>query len=486
MNVFQWDDWGYVSAAALILWIPFTFWLFARERPTRAAMHSMVWSMMWLPEGAAFDLPALPPLSKYSISAICVLLGLWWKAPKRLKAARIGRGFDWIVLLMMAAQVGTVLTNGDELNYGTYTHVTLPGFKPYDGLSAAVRVLIAVGIPCLIGRAILRSRRDLVDALQILVAAGLIYSVPIFFELRMSPMLHENIYGYAARWDWSQNMRAGGYRATVFMGHGLVVGFFMFLSATAAIALHKAGKRRMFGMPMGVIVGYLLFTLVFCKSAAAMLYGVAGFAVLRYLHSKARVRVLAFLAVVVLSYPLSRMFELFPTSSLLAVAESLGPERVQSMQFRFDNEDLLLLRASERLWFGWGGFNRDHVFDPESAKDLVVLDGHWIAVFGQQGLVGFLGFFALIVWPVFDAWRRMRRVKQRSEQVMLAGFGFIVVICAVNMLPNMQLPFLQFVFASGLAVLMNELPKQAAQQVESAPAPSQRKRRRIRGLASAA
>jgi len=462
MSIYQWDDWGVISAAALLLWIPFSIWLFTVERPVRAAAHSVVWSFMWLPEGAAFDLPLLPPFSKYTIGAMCALFGLWWKAPKRIKAARVGRGYDWIIYIYMLAQIGTVLTNPDPLHYGTYKTIDLPGFTPYDGLSAAVRVLFTVALPCVLGRALLRSRRDLIDILAILTVGGLVYSLPIFYELRMSPMLHENIYGFNPREDWSQNLRGGGYRATVFMGHGLVVGFFMFISAISAVALQRAGKKSMFGVPMGLVVLFLFAMLVLCKAVAAILYGVIGYVFLRFFSAKNTMRMVVVLALIVISYPISRMFEIFPVKEILSAAETLGPERVQSLEFRFDNEDLLLAKGSERLWFGWGGFNRERVYDAESAKDLVIQDGQWIAVFGTQGLIGFCCYFALMVLPVLRARKQMRRIKRRDDQVLLAGFGYLVVICAVNMLPNMHLPYLQFIFALGFSALMLEVPREEA------------------------
>jgi hypothetical protein len=481
MGIFLWDEWGWVSALALIAWVPFSFWLFLRERPARAAAHTLIWAVMWLPEGAAFDLPALPPLSKYSIGAICALLGLWWKAPGRLRAARPGRGYDWILLAMILGQIGTVLTNGDALRYGSWRIVDLPGYTPYDGLSAAVRVVISVGMPCLLGRALLRSKRDLLDVLEILAVAGLVYSIPIFYELRMSPMLQQNIYGFAARADWSQNMRLGGYRPTVFMGHGLQVGFFMFVCTTAAVILHKTGKRRLFGVPMGYVVLYSFGTLVLCKAAAALIYGAVGFLLIRFVSVKNQMRVLVFLAVVVVSYPMARLSGVFPTDALLSAASLLGPDRVQSLQFRFDNEDILLFKGAERMLFGWGGFNRERVYDAETAKDLVIQDGHWIAVFGTNGLVGFCCVFALLLLPVMQAARQMRHVKAPPDRALLAGFGLIVVICSVNLLPNMQLPVLQFYFAAGLAVLAKELQKapeklkqKDTSRVISRPPPKQR------------
>lgn len=477
-------EYGVTAAAALLLWIPFSIWLFTVERPVRAAAHSLVWSFMFLPEGAAFDLPLLPPFSKYTIAAMCALFGLWWKAPKRLKAARIGRGYDWIIFIYMFAQVGTVITNPDPLHYGTYKTIDLPGFTPYDGLSAAVRVMFSVALPCVLGRALLRSRRDLIDLMSILTVGGLVYSLFIFYELRMSPMLHENIYGFNPREDWSQNLRGGGYRATVFMGHGLVVGFFIFMSTISAVTLYRAGKRSMFGVPMGWVVLYLFGVLVLCKAVAAILYGIVGFMCLRFFSTKNVMRVLVLLSVVVISYPISRMFEWFPVKEILSASEALGPERVQSLQFRFDNEDLLLAKGSERLWFGWGGFNRERVYDPESAKDLVIQDGQWIAVFGTQGLIGFCCYFALMVLPVLRAPKQMKRIKRRDDKMLLAGFGYLVSICAVNMLPNMDLPYLQFIFAMGFGALMFEVPREEALersrslQPEAAATPRSRPRSR--------
>jgi hypothetical protein len=462
--MFDWDSWGYRSALALLFWLPFSFWLFSRERPARAAAHSLVWGMMWLPEGAVFDLPALPPFSKYTFAAMGALLGTWWRQRSRVRAAKLGQGYDIVWIVMMLGQFGTWLTNTDPLHYGVWTSVDLPGFTLWDGISASSRVFFQVGLPFVLGRMLIRTERDLRDLFEVLVVGGLVYSLPILYELRMSPMLHENIYGFAARTDWLQNLRAGGYRPTAFMGHGLVVGFFMFVCTIAAVSLHKAGKRRMLGMPMGVIVGYLFVLLLLCKAAAPFIYGVVGYVLIRYVSIKSQMRVIVTLGLIVALYPVARVFELFPTKQLLAVASTLGPERVQSLEFRFDNEDILLIKGSERLTFGWGGFGRERVYDAETGKDLVIQDGHWISVFGQMGLLGFACFFALLIWPLVQAGRSIRRIKSRQSRNLLAGLGYITAICAVNMLPNMQFPNLQFYFAAGLAVLLKELPKQEAQR----------------------
>lgn len=473
--IYYWEYWGKFSAFALIAWVPISLWMFSSLRPTRAAIITLLGAFMWLPEVAAFDFPLLPPLHKFSIAALCALLGALWRAPARVRAARFGRGWDWFVFAMMLAEIGTIATNGDMLMYGNWKRVELPAFTPYDGVSAAIRDLFDVGVPFFLGRVFLRNGRDLRDVMGALVVGGLLYGLPALWELRMSPMLHHDIYGFHAREDWLQNIRAGGYRPTVFMGHGLVVGFFMFLCTTAAIALHKAGRRGMLGMSMNVIVAVMFVSLLLIKAAAAIIYGLVAFFAIRYLSVKNQLRLMMVFALIVVSYPLSRLTDIFPTQSLVAAARTLGDERAESLLFRFDMEDLLVGKAEERPLFGWGGFGRERVYDGDTGKDIVIQDGHWIVVFGRQGVVGFCCYFLLLLLPVWQAFRRMRNVPAKSDRVLLSALALMVSVCAINMLPNMLLPNLQFFFAGGLAVLLKELPKQAAKErardAEAASAP---------------
>ncbi len=470
-------EWGVLSAIALLLWIPFGLWLFTRQRPTRAATHVLVWGMMWLPEAAAFDLPVLPPLDKYMICALVALIGVRWKAPKRLRAARVWRGYDWAVIALLTGLIMTVKNNGETLWYGQIHVTELPALEPYDWLYMAIGQLITVLIPCVLGRSLLRTRRDLIDVLTILVTAGLVYTVPILWELRMSPMLHMHVYGFMPRTDWLQNMRQGGWRPTVFMGHGLVIGFFMFLCTTAAITLKRAGMRRVLRAPMWIVILYLFAMLVLCKAMGALIYGAIAYALMTWLSVKNRMRVLTLFVLIVAAYPTSRMLDLFPVEAVIDAAKgTMGPDRAQSLEFRFDNEDLVLSKGSQKLWFGWGGFARDHVYDPYLGKDMVIQDGHWIVVFGHLGLWGFICTFSLILIPILKA-RKATAKLRGSDGTLLSGLAVITTICAVNLLPNMALPNLQLFFAAGLAVLGVELPRQArlalkAKQQPPAPPPS--------------
>lgn len=454
-------EWGVLSAIALLLWIPIGLYLFTRQRPTRAATHTLVWGMMWLPEAAAFDLPMLPPLDKYMICAVVALVGLRWKAKQRLRAAKVWRGFDWLIVALFTGLIATVATNGEALRYGELRITALPALTAYDWLYMAIGLAITIHVPYLLGRACLRNRRDLIDVLTILVIAGLVYTIPIIWELRMSPMLHMNLYGFMPRTDWLQNVRQGGWRPTVFMGHGLVVGFFMFLATTAAITLRRAGQRNFGFAPMWLVILYLFVILILCKAMGALIYGVAAYGLMTWLPVKRRMYVVTLLVLIVAAYPMSRMLDIFPTRTIINIAHStMGPNRAQSLQFRFDNEDLVLTKGSEKLWFGWGGFARDHVYDDYLGKDLVIQDGYWLVVFGQTGLYGFVCTFSLILLPILVASKAIRRLRTRVDTTLLSGLSVITAICAVNLLPNMSLPNLQLFFAAGLAVLAGDIPRQ--------------------------
>lgn len=458
------SQFGTFSGIALFAWIPISLWLFSKYNPVKAAAWTLLGAMMWLPEKAAFDPPILPAMDKYTIAACMAMIGLKWKS------RRTGNGFDWVFWIIFISMFQTIRLNGDSLMYGTYIVTRIPGLTYYDGAAMALRLVFTIAIPLWIGRAMFRSESDLVEVLKVFIFAGLIYSIPIFWELRFSPTLHYNVYGFNPREDWSQNIRAGGFRATVFMGHGLVVAFFMFMSFFCSILLNKMGKKRLFGFSMKLISLYLFAILVMCKSAGPIIYGVVTYTLLNFTSHKAQVRIAAVIGLLVLSYPSMRICDWFPVQGVMDLVSGLGPERAESLQFRFDQEDLLLTKGAERFWFGWGGYSREHVYHKDYGKDMTVQDGYWIAVFGQEGFVGFLGTFGMMLWPLFRVGKALRKLKTNHERTALAGAALMCAFYALNNLPNMPFPNVQFVFAAGLALLSKEMPKLARLQAKKVAA----------------
>src|SRR5205823_6404880 len=113
--------------------------------------------------------------------------------------------------------------------------------------------------------------------------------------------------------------------------------------------------------------------------------------------------------------------------------------RADSLKTRFDNEDALLNRASERLLFGWGGFGRNRVFSEVSGADTSLTDGRWILTMGNYGLLGFLAEFGLLAVGVFRARTAVKYIRSREERILLAALAIIVAINIIELLPNSTL-----------------------------------------------
>ncbi|NJL30322.1 MAG: hypothetical protein HC898_01090 [Phycisphaerales bacterium] len=177
----------------------------------------------------------------------------------------------------------------------------------------------------------------------------------------MSPQLHNMLYGFHQH-NFLQQMRDGGFRPMVFMQHGLMVALWMAAATLAGLVLWRCGIMKQWaGLPMVVWVVLLGLTTVLCKSknalALLMLAGLVGLIVI-YVRSMARWVLLAMLLIPV-GYITARMTGLLSSDIVLELAGGLFPaERVQSLGARLQQEDLFTIKAMQRPWFGWGGWNR--------------------------------------------------------------------------------------------------------------------------------
>ena len=141
------------------------------------------------------------------------------------------------------------------------------------------------------------------------------------------------------------------------------------------------------------------------------------------------------------------------------VAEKFSPVRAQSLQFRFDNETMLIVKAMQGTVFGWGGYGRSRVYD-EKGKDLSVTDGLWIITLGQNGLYGLIMLTTTIQLPVvFFALRFKPEVWNKKA---LAGPAVMAIFLALTMIDNLlnaMVNPIYMLFSGGLTgiVLKNTL-----------------------------
>ncbi len=463
---------GIIAYLALIIWLPISLGLFALYRPTVAASLVLLGAMLFLPARMAIDFPGFPALDKELMANFCALAGVLIFARRRLSRQRIGRGIDSLVFLLMVGAALTTFTNRDPLFYGP---TVLPALSLWDAISSSIQQLFNFGIPFVLGRVLFARSRDLRLLLRLLVVAGLVYSVLVLYEVRMSPQLHRMTYGYYQHF-FHMTLRLDGYRPMVFMPHGLALSLFALVTMMAATSLARA-RVNLGPIPTAAAAVYLSGVLVLCRSLGAILYGVVIFPIIVVMNPRWQLRIASLLAILVLAYPTTRALGLFPTDAMVSFAHSISEKRAQSLQFRFDNEDFLLEKAEKRVWFGWGGYNRNRVFDQRTGEVDTITDGFWIIQLGSKGAVGFIGAFGLLLLPIWHAHWKFSRIRSGRDRRLIAGLALMLAIYSVDLIPNGFLLSFSLFLSGALTGLVTGL------QVESQRRLS---RRRSRGSAPSA
>jgi len=405
--------------------------VFSVLRPPLATTLVLMGGLMFLPGGISFDASGIPPLDKNVLPVLYALAGCLIHARPQLISSRSRGVIDACSVLLLLGTVITPLLNRDVLVYGP---TILPAMGPYDCLSSSLQTALAYVVPFYLGRALIRSRRDLRDLLGMIVVGGLVYSLLILIELRFSPQLHRWLYGYH-QVNFQMALRMGGYRPTVFMRSGLEVAMFMLVAALAANALGRAGAMLL-TIPMRWIAAGLFVILISCKSLGAIVYGTLLAPAAALLPPRILARGSAVIAILIFATPILRTFDWVPTEAVVEFFETVDEARATSLGGRFDNEDALLDKAWQRTWFGWGGYGRNRIYDPSTGADLSVTDGYWVIQIGTAGIVGFAAIFGLLLVPVGRAARWTANLASRADQQAVAGLALIVVVLTLDLIPN--------------------------------------------------
>jgi len=420
------------ASLMLLAWVPFTLFLCTRLSAPLAVSISIVGAGALLPTQLAFDFPGVPPLDRDALAALASLAGCVLLHPRFVRARPPGRGLEVLTVGIALAAFGTALMNSDPVNLFA---IRMPPLTLYDGLSTSAGAFLSFGIPFYLGRALFRTPRDLAVLLGVLAVGGIFYSFLVAWEVRMSPQLHDLVYGFQpASFAQAKRGTLWGWRPMVFVGHGLSLTMLVLSCGIAAAGLWRA-RQGLFGQLGGLITPYLYALLIACQSLGSALLGTLAFPCVMLLRPSLQGKLMALICIAVLSYPLLRAFDLLPTQYFVDQAQTLSSERAASLQFRFDNEDILIERARERLFLGWGGFGRARVYD-ELGEKASVTDGYWIIVMGQSGLIGFVLVFGLMIFPVLAAAPSLARWPIGTKSVLVATTAWIATLGAVDLLPN--------------------------------------------------
>lgn len=425
--------------------------IFSRTLLVNAMIWSVVVGYMFLPEAFGIDLPGLPPLEKNTVIIGSLLLGviIYYKGDSgqvqsALVVANSNQKFGYVMIaligVMFLAPLLTIALNRSPV---FVSGRALQGLGVRDFISTTFNSLTLV-VPFLLARRYLATPVAHRILLQILLVGGLIYTVFALIEIRLSPQLHNWVYGFHQH-SFAQHVRGGDFRPKIFLRHGLWVGFFFFsviLAAGALARAHKGADRTKY------LIGcaWLLVIMVLSKNVAATILALT-FTPLLFLGRSLQVKIVSVIAILFLFYPAVRQSNVVDVTAVTEFAAQYSPERAQSFQFRLDNEDALLARALEKPVFGWGGWGRSRIYD-EFGEEVSVTDGLWIIIIGAQGWVGYIVFFGLLIAPVLVLGFTRKRKEIPIETMALA---LVMAGNFIYMVPNSTLSPIGWLFAGALA-----------------------------------
>lgn len=476
---------NFVAYLVLYSWPVVVIVMFqALDRP-KAIAASIVAGYLLLPSQPGLDLPALPVLDKtlipaFSAAIMCLVLGpkdaaghqtYGGKGNAALGNKQSSGGRMLLIALMVvlfASGFASVLTNGEALQFGP---TFLPAMRAYDGFSVGLETLVFI-LPFLLGMRYLTTESDHKTLLGVLAAGGVAYSLLALFEVRMSPQLNLWIYGYFPH-SFAQHVRGGGFRPIVFLEHGLWVSMFLAMATLAGAALLRSSAvAASNSLRWMMFLAWMLVTLVLVKSLGSLVITLLLLPVILFGTAKMMLRVSLVIALIVLSYPMLRGLDWVPVDKISDLATRINPERAHSFNVRIYNENVLLARAQEKPYFGWGGWGRNEIYDPETGRNIVITDGMWVIFVGMFGWFGYIARFGLLAFPLLTLSK-----KRKARPVPLATSALALVSAAnlIDLIPNATLTPVTWLVAgalTGYAINRHgELTEGAAQSGTSPAAP---------------
>ena len=418
--------------------------------PTRKAIiWSILGAFLLLPVRTGFDAPGIPNMDKTAIASLSVLL--WTSIFSRRKVFTLPRSKILVALMVVyvASPFVTMLNNYDPLRLSVST---LPGMTIYDGVSLVIKQIIEI-IPFLIGYSIFKTAGDMRELLKAIVVAALVYSLLILWEVRFSPQLHSQLYGFFPH-SFVQQMRGGGFRAVVFLGHGLLVAIFVAMAMVGAIGLWR-NRIQVLGLPGIVYTPFLLLVLILCKSLGAAILAVVIGLALYLLRYRTVITLLAISGLIIVSYPFMRGAGLIPVNMIAEVSAEFSSDRASSFQTRIENEELLLEKAAQKPIFGWGNWGRSRVYQKDWSgrfdNDVSITDGTWIIIIGTFGWAGYIASFGILAYPIARAFRYQNKFAKFPVYIVLLA---ILVVNLLDLLPNSSLTPITWFISGVLAGFM--------------------------------
>lgn len=376
---------------AMVGIFPLSLLLFGMLKPRRAALAVTLIGWLFLPQ-VVYIASSFPEITKASAITWSVFLGVVVFDFQRILSFR-PRWFDLPMALLPVGAVITSLVNGLGI---------------YDGFSAMYIDLQEWGIRYFVGRLYFSNLRGAKELAYALVIGGLVYVPFCFWEIRMAPTLHHDIYGFSPH-SFLQQIRFGGYRPMVFMRHGLQVALWMATTSVCAFGLWQLmGVREIKSVPMWAIFVVLAATTILCKTVGAVFIMTVGVGIITAVKVSRSYWPVIAAACIPIVYVLLRGPGIWQGHELVTLVDTLiGSRRAASLETRIVNENMLTSHGLQRPIFGWGRWGRNRIESP-AGRDITTTDGRWVILLSSRGLWGMCGFMAVILAPPFLARYRFR------------------------------------------------------------------------------
>ena len=472
------NGFGYL---VMICWIPVVLYFFSQLPVQRAVIFSFLVAWLFLPM-ASIPIQSLPDFTKMSATCYGILLATAIFDFHRFRQFR-PHWVDIPLIIWCFCPLFSSLTNG---------------LGPYDGLSSSLNQIVTWGFPYFLGRLYLGSLKGLQQLAVGIVWGGLVYIPLCLIEIRLSPQLHQWLYGFNPQ-SFEQAIRYGGYRPIIFMQHGLMVGIWMMTATLIAFALWRAGILQQLLMQfasdsLGIGGGaegkgggtkasklktlmrepvwgtaaasvlMLTITFVLIKSTGAyvlLALGIGLFIVLQWGRNALPLIVIALLLSGYLAFASTGGL----TPGLIAqvsttVTQLSDADRSASLVFRLENEAQLSQKARLQPIFGWGGWGRARIFN-EYGQDISVTDSLWIINFGNFGLIGLWSWVGTMLLPIlgFVLLRYPPTTWSHPQVVPAAVLSIGLMLYAIDCLSNAMVNPIYTLIAGGLAgIVARPLP----------------------------
>lgn len=368
-------------------WLPLALFLFSRfqKQPRHGVIIGYLFVWMFLP-WHEYALPGPFNYNKHSAGAYGILLGTLIFQPGIFKNFRVS-AWDLPIIVWCLVPFFTSISNG---------------LGAYDGVSSVIGRLTMWGFPYVLGRIYFNSRPALEDLAIGFFLGALVYMPLCWYEIVMSPRLHRIVYGFHPH-SFGQAKRAGGWRPVVFTQHGLMNSMFMVTGTLSAFTLVFSGRisARFPSQKTLFLLGLalLLITIPLLKSVGALFLMLLGIGALFFTLKTRSPLALIILAGLPLLYAGLRATNTWDGQNLIDAAGRMADsERTGSLEYRINNETILVEHAWQRPLLGWGEWGRSFVRN-EEGEIISVPDGLWILAFGRSGFIGLISLLLLFFIP---------------------------------------------------------------------------------------